>query len=119
MLEWYRCKGGGWCELERLDLDHPAVRTSRGVYILWIDDDNNRKIIRVGYGKIYDEILKLQNELVIKAFASHGLKISWADVSPVRMPGILVYLIDTLNPMILGEKPPRAIPIKENLPWDE
>ncbi|HPD34146.1 MAG TPA: hypothetical protein PKV40_07375 [Candidatus Kapabacteria bacterium] len=119
MLEWYRCTGGKWCELEKLNVEHPAVRNTNGIYILWIDEDNHRKIIRIGQGNIYQEIIKLKNELVIKAFETHGLKITWAEVPLIRRPGVLIYFINTLNPMMLGGKPPRAIPIKENLPWEE
>jgi hypothetical protein len=45
--------------------------------------------------------------------------VSWVEVPPLKRAGVLIYLINTLNPAILGDAAPRAIPIKENLPWDE
>jgi hypothetical protein len=119
MLEWYRCKGEVWCDLFKVDLNHSSIRNTNGVYVIWYGSGANRKVLRVGQGNIYSEILKLQNEIIFKAFAAHGVMVSWVEVPPLKRAGVLIYLINTLNPAILGDAAPRAIPIKENLPWDE
>jgi len=119
MLEWYKCKGDVWCDLFKVDLNHPSIKNTAGVFIVWYGKGDQRKVLRVGQGNIYQELIKLQNDLTFKAFASHGVMVSWASVPPLKRPGVLMFLINSLSPALLGDAPPRAIPIKENLPWEE
>ena len=116
-LKWFKCKGQVWCDLFKLDLSHEFIKKSEGVYVIWIGE-LPRKVLRVGGGKIARELGKLRNEITIKAFASHGVKVTWADVSALQRYGVLVYLNEELVPSMQKEFP-SGIPIKVNLPWDE
>ncbi len=119
MLQWYKCKGDIWCDLFKVDLDHPSIRNTNGVYIIWYGKDDSRKVLRIGMGNIFTEISKLQKDLTYKAFSAHGVNVTWADVPIMKRAGVATYLINTLSPAILGDALPRAIPIKENLPWED
>ncbi len=119
MLLWYKCKGDIWCDLFKVDLDHPSIRNTTGIYIVWYEQGSSRKVLRVGMGNIFTEINKLQKDLTYKAFAAHGVSVTWADAPIMKRAGVATYFINTLSPAILGDAIPRSIPIKENLPWDD
>ena len=115
-LEWTKCKGGIWCELNKLDLDHKLLQGLHGVYVLW-SGRGDRSILRVGSGKIADELKKNMRELAVIAFFSHGVFVSWAETPLLKTKSIQSYLAMRLNPKI-DDGQSNATPIDCNLPWD-
>ncbi len=114
--DWYRCKGSDWCDLYKIDINHPTLSELKGVYIIWAGKDATRKILKVGYGKISTEIYKIRDEIIIKAFKSHGVKVTFASVPEDQSKAIAIYLNKLLLPTI-SYNAPTGIPIKINLPW--
>jgi hypothetical protein len=116
-LYWYKCKGGIWCELQKLDLTHKHLQDMKGVYVMWVEKGANKSVIKVGNGSIATELEKSKRELAIMAFFSHGLKVSWAEVSSLKMKNIHRYLVNKLEPKIT-ENTPDSTPVECNLPWE-
>jgi hypothetical protein len=116
-VSWYKCKGSIWCELGRLDLENKNVSDVVGVYILWAQNGDERVIIKIGQGRIADELKKNMKELAIMAFMVHGLFVTWAEISPSKIKKVYSWLIHELKPKIIDEKP-SAPPINCNLPWE-
>jgi hypothetical protein len=115
LLEWYKCRGGVWCELNKIDLDHKYIRKLEGVYVIW-SGRQERKILRVGSGNIRSELTNNKKDLSILAFFHLGVYVSWAEVDS-KENNIVTYLTTKLGPTI-EVKLPNAQPISVNLPWD-
>lgn len=116
-LDWYKCKGGVWCDFFNLDLEHRYIRELEGVFLMW-SGDKERSIVKVGQGNISDELLNLRKQLAIRAFVHLGLYCTWADVPSHRRDGVEVYLAKTLKPKI-SDSVPNATAVNVNLPWEE
>lgn len=115
--DWYKCKGGVWCELFKVDLHHKYLEDSDGVFIIWTGDVKNPSILKVGSGSIPKKLSAIKKELAIQAFKHLGLYVAWTEVSSIKQKGIELYLINELNPK-MQDSIPKAIPIKINLPWE-
>ncbi len=116
-LEWFVCQGQVWCELFRVDLSHPFLKNAGGVYMIWAGK-NDRNILKIGHGDVQKELQKCINDIAITAFSSHGVYVSWADVSMFKRKNVVAYLIQQLKPKF-GIDPPKAVVQEVNLPWDE
>ncbi len=116
-LEWIKCRGGEWCELNRLDLSHKNLKNIDGVFILWYGKDD-RTILRTGNGRIATLLLENREDIAIQAFSKYGLYVTWALVPMFKRKGVEIYLSKTLNPKIKDDLP-KGRPVKVNLPWDE
>ncbi|HOM05349.1 MAG TPA: hypothetical protein PLU67_07640 [Candidatus Kapabacteria bacterium] len=114
---WYKCKGEVWCELFKLDMEHPVLKTAEGVYIIWTGV-NDRKVLKVGSGLIRSQLMTARQDVTINAFATRGVFVTWSEVGKVKRDGVEAYLINTLSPLFVPYKP-KAIPIKIKLPWEE
>lgn len=114
--EWYRCKGGVWCNLFKLDLNHKYLEDMWGVFIIWTGEEEAR-VLKVGAGDIQKELITIKRDIAIKAFSNHGLYVSWAEVSSLKRNGIQAYLFNKLNP-IMQDRVSKTIPISINLPWE-
>jgi hypothetical protein len=115
-VEWYKCQGGIWCELNKVDTEHSILSNVTGVYVIW-SGTKERVIIKVGYGKISDELEINKSDFAVQAFASKGLYVSWAEVPLLKRKGVSSYLILTLNPKFVDiEVKSSEVPV--NLPWD-
>ena len=121
ILEWFKCKDVDWCELTKVDIEHEYVKESIGVYVCWTGTpiDNSSKILKVGKGFIYDEIVELRKEEAILAFASKGVYFSWARCATYQLDRIEVFLTNHFKPLIKNLDLPKAKPKKVSLPWDE
>lgn len=119
-VEWKKCQGGVWCDLYKLNLDHEYFSKLNGVFIVWYEKKGQNIVLKVGAGNIVSELKKIMNDLALKAFAEHGLHVSWADVSKIQQPGTLKYLIQSLTPKMQdNSKAPKAIPMKIAYPWEQ
>jgi hypothetical protein len=114
--KWLRCKGNVWCDLYKLDLKNEYVKTIEGVFVVWTGDIP-KKVLRVGTGNISRELFKIKNEFTIRAFQHLGVKVSWAQISPMSRNGALVYLYRELLPSMQPEVP-KGVPMTINFPWD-
>lgn len=115
-LEWYLCTGQVWCELFKVDLTHPYLKGASGVYIIWAGK-TDRNILKVGQGDIQKELTNCIRDIAITAFTSHGVYVSWAEVSMFKRKNVLAYLIEKLKPKFIGDNP-KASPLEVDLPWD-
>lgn len=116
-VDWIQCKGGVWCDLFKVDLNHSIFDGLDGVYIIWHGNDQNRQILRVGYGNIRQELQENKNDLAMQAFAHLGVRVTWAEISSLKRKGVNFYLNRELEPSL--EKPyPNAMAMSVNLPWD-
>ena len=117
MAEWFKCKGGVWCELYKLNLDHDYFAKSEGVFVIWAGMDD-KKIIMVGSGNIKKKLEEAKNDHAVTAFIKAGVFVSWIEVSMLKRNSAEVFLHNTLTPLITVNKP-KGIPMKVNLPWDD
>lgn len=114
-LEWIKCVGGDWCQLNLLDLSHSNIRKVEGVYVLWHGKEE-RVILRVGSGRIVPLLFENIEDIAIQAFEKYGLYVTWAPVPIFKRKGVEIFLAETLLPKIKDEVP-KGKPVKVNLPW--
>lgn len=115
-VDWFKCKGGVWCNLFKLDLNHQYLEDINGIFIVWTGVDTI-SVLQVGSGNIQKELIKIKNDIAMKAFSHLGLYVSWAEVSSIKRSGMELYMIRELNPKMQRTEP-NAIPLKVNLPWE-
>lgn len=116
-LEWHKCKGNIWCDLNKIDENHPYLSGFSGIFVVWSGRmETDRSVLIVGYGDIKKEIIKYRNDLAIKAFNHLGVFITWADVPFLKRKSIINQLIFELKPK-MNEKVDKAPNLKLNLPW--
>lgn len=116
MADWYKCTGGIWCDLFKLDLSDEYVKEINGVFIVW-SGKTERSILVIGEGNISLELKKLKSNLAIKAFAHHGVQVTWCELSSMKRAGTAAYLSNLLSPKMRSANT-GSIPIKINLPWE-
>ncbi|MBE2188512.1 MAG: hypothetical protein IAE98_03510 [Candidatus Kapabacteria bacterium] len=114
-IDWHKCKGGVWCDLFQLDLEHEFLRNLSGVYIVW-SGTTEKSVLKVGSGLISTELKKERSDLAIQIFSHHGVYVSWAEVSALKRESVMLYLAEVLSPK-LPVNLPRTIPVKVDLPW--
>ena len=108
-VNWVKCSGNVWCELERLTLN--TVRGS-GVYAIWAGNT----WVYVGQGDVASRLQAHRGESAILDYRRNGeLMVTWAVVPANQMDGIERYLADTLRPAV-GKQYPVVLPIPVNLP---
>ncbi|MBM2813410.1 MAG: hypothetical protein HW421_172 [Ignavibacteria bacterium] len=115
-VDWYKCKGDVWCELDKIDLEHKYLKGLEGVYIIWSQPEGKRNILKVSFGSIRTELKRDKEDLSLMAFSNYGIFVTWADVSSFKRKGVASYLIDQLKPKFV-EKNVQASHIDVNLPW--
>lgn len=116
-IDWFKCRGGIWCELNKLDVDHKYVKSIYGVYVLWYEVQKT-EIVKVGHGKMRDELLKERKELAIQAFAKYKVKVTWAEVSKSKAEQVHAYLEDVLKPTISADNLDKTKKIEVDLPFE-
>ncbi len=114
-LEWIKCKGGNWCSLITVNLDHSHFDGLEGVYIIW-HGGQNPTTVRVGQGIIRDRLDQHKQDSEILAYRQYKLYVAWARVVESQRDGVERFLGETLNPLV-GTRLPNAMPIEVNLPW--
>jgi hypothetical protein len=119
-LEWQKCVGGIWCELNKIDENHENLDDVEGIYIIWSGKPpEERSVLKVGYEDIRKIIIECRQDLAVQAFNNHKIFITWSDDFPgSKRKHILAYLAKTLEPKI-SERNIKAKPVDVNLPWDE
>ena len=120
-LEWTKCKGGVWCPLNTVNLNHLHFDDMEGVYIIWhegglpaMERVGGQVTVRVGQGVIRDR-LQAHREDKVQAYSHLGLLVTWASVPEKYRDGVEAYLAQRLEPKI-GERFPDVDPIEVNLP---
>lgn len=116
VVEWFKCKGDVWCELNKIDTEHKYLAELDGVYIIWCGDGKDRQVLKVGFGSIRTEILDNKQDIAVQAFKKIGIYVTWAEVSRFSQEGVYSFLIRELDPKFKIE-PPKFFKTKVNLPW--
>jgi hypothetical protein len=114
-VEWIKCDGDNWCELNSVNLQHDHFEGMEGVYIIWYIG-NPSKTVRVGQGVIRDRISAHRDDNQIQAYSNLGLFVTWASIPAKFRDGVEAYLAASLDPLV-GERFPNRAPIEVNLPW--
>lgn len=118
-LEWQKCLGGIWCELNKIDESHENLDDVEAVFIMWSGKPpEERVVLKIGFNDIRSEILECRQDLAVQAFNNHKIFITWAEVPGSKRKHILAYLSKTLGPKI-SNTVYKAKPIEVTLPWDE
>lgn len=114
-IDWYKCEGDIWCDLEKVDAANKLFNQLDGVYVIWIGS-LNRTVLRIGHGNIRSQISANKNDLAVRAFSHLGVYITWCKVSENNQKGIHAYLSKTMFPKIM-DNVPKVNQIEVNLPW--
>ncbi len=114
-VEWYKCQGDIWCDLNKVDADHKYLKGVDGIMIIWSSKDRN--VLKVDIGKISNLIKENKADIAIQAFAHLGLFVTWTDDVPMlKKNQVYSYLVTELKPKFLDE-PAKKSPLAINLPW--
>lgn len=113
-VEWYKCSGGIWCDLTKLDLEHKYLQGFDGVFILW-SGSNPKSVIKIGEGNVPKEFSELKKDLAVMAFSHLGLFVTWAEVPGSKREGVINFLAGELKPKFKVDS--KSKPVKVNLPW--
>ena len=110
---WTRCSGGGWCELERVDVS--AIQAS-GVHIVWHGGSSPR-VIRVGEGNIAELIgTDRANGAILSYRQAGALHVTWAVVDRHLRTGVARFVANRTLPRV--SEPPRvATAVPCNMPF--
>lgn len=104
-------RGSNWFRLQRLKLSRIK---DEGVYVI-----NNGLLfgttLYVGQGKIADRLSEHRRVLEKSVYRMNQLWVAWAPVPTLERNCVERYLFNYYKP-ILGERTPRAIPKRVNLP---
>lgn len=111
-LNWVKCKGRVWCDLEKLNLE--SIGNISGVYCIWHGGTNSRWV-RIGQGDINQRLSSHKTDRDILAYSKFGLFVTWAQVEKYQRDGIEAYLASECNPLV-GERFPDQTPTPVNLP---
>jgi len=114
-VDWYQCKGGVWCELNKLDISHPYLKGLTGVYIIWYEF-GIKSVVQIGAGDIQTELIKARDSLAIQAFAKYRLFATWAELPSAKVDAVRGYLSRKLKPTI-SDSPVSSKSIEVDLPW--
>lgn len=115
-VSWVKCKGGVFCDLFKLDVDHKNLTGLEGVYIIWMGAETSRRVLRVGCGNIQKEFVRLRKDLAMQAFAHLGASVTWTVVEAKKHHNIMAYLIQKYQPSIIDNNE-IAKPVEVNLPF--
>ncbi len=119
IIDWYRCKGNVWCQLNRVDQHHKNLEGVEGIYIVWYGFIEDKNIVKIGSGNITNKITELQKDIAIQAFNNFGLFITWAEAPKGKFNSIVAFLNQTLKPKIPEASPKVLTVAKVNYPWDQ
>ncbi len=114
-LQWNKCQGDVWCNLNSVNLGHPHFNSMSGVYIIW-HGGSPAATVRVGQGNIRERLATHRTDPAIQKYKHLDLYVTWASVPKASQDGVETYLAQKLSP-IVGELFPKAAPISINLPW--
>lgn len=117
-VTWVKARGGGWCQLNTVDLNHQAVKVE-GVYIIWCGPTDREKaaVVYVGQGVVNERLADHRDDARIQKYANRTLYVTWVVVEAGKRNGVETYLSKRYVPLV-GERRPTATPISVNSPWD-
>lgn len=114
-IQWLKCGGGVWCELNKVDPSHKNLKGLKGVYIVW-NEQPEKIVVRIGYGSISDELTHLRKDTAVQAFSKFPLFVTWADAEEFNMKHICSYLTESLSPKVsAGNTGSQKLAV--NMPW--
>lgn len=118
-LEWIKCKGGNWCNFDKLKLE---TVNGCGVYIIWrnpgLRGGIDPFVLYVGQGEIAKRLSKHRIEkrfCKVPSLPRDVRLVTWAETPRSSWDGVERYLADTLHPHY-GNRHPDVAPIEVNLP---
>jgi hypothetical protein len=113
-VRWQRFQGNAWAAFTTVDLSDPSFTRLEGVYVIWRSSD--RRVVRVGQGRIAERLAAHRADLQIRAHELSGpLLATWAEVPRLYRDGIERYLADSYGPFVEADVL-AAVPIEVNLP---
>jgi hypothetical protein len=115
-VEWYKCQGNIWCELNKVDIYHKFLDGLTGIYIIWYGGKDEHNVLRIGLGNIRQELDSNKSDIAIQAFSKYILHVTWAEVPFLKRKNILAWLYMKLNPKF-KDNLSNAKPVEVNLPW--
>jgi hypothetical protein len=114
-VDWYKCQGNIWCELNKIDADHKYLKGVDGIMIIW--SGKERSILKVSKGKISMLIKQNKTDIAIQAFAHLGVYVTWTDDVPMlKKNNVYSFLVGKLKPKFVDEEATKS-PVEVNLPW--
>ena len=116
-LNWIKCQGDVWGNLNTVNLSHQHFDSMDGVYIIW-HGGNDAATVRVGQGHIKDRLRAHRRDSDIQFFADRGLYVTWASVPEGSRNGVEAYLANRLGPKV-GDLFPDTEGIPVNSPWNK
>ena len=114
-LDWYQCKGGVWCELNKLDISHPYLKGLKGVFVIWYEV-GTKTVVQIGSGDIQKGLIQARDSLAIQAFAKYRLFATWAELPSSKVDAVHGYLSRILKPTISASNV-SSKSIEVDLPW--
>lgn len=114
-VDWYKCQGNVWCELNKIDAEHKYIKGLDGIIIIWSGEDKN--VLKVAKGNVSSEIKKNKEDIAVQAFSHLGLFVTWTDdVSMFNKSNVYSFLINKLKPKFVEDEPKKSGE-EVNLPW--
>jgi hypothetical protein len=114
-VDWYKCQGNIWCELNKIDADHKYLKGVDGLMIIW--SGKEKSILKVSKGKISNMIKENKADIAIQAFAHLGLFVTWTDDVPMlKKASVYNFLVNKLNPKFMEVEAGKS-QTEINLPW--
>ncbi|MDD5326821.1 MAG: hypothetical protein PHY02_03290 [Phycisphaerae bacterium] len=114
-LNWIKCQGDVWGNLNTVNLAHAHFDSMSGVYVIWHGGGTPRTV-RVGQGNIRDRLTAHRSDPDVQKYVGQTLYVTWASVPEASRDGVEAYLADILKPLE-GQRFPNSTPIAVNLPW--
>lgn len=113
-VNWVRCAGGVWCELEKVNV---AGSPTLGTYVVWVGQRDRRRAVRIGWGRIAEVVRTQRHDVRVLRFRSNGtLYVTWAALGDYESQGAALYLNRTMRP-VLADRLPEVGEIEVNPPW--
>jgi hypothetical protein len=86
-----------------------------GVYIIWENSSESKRVVYVGGGNIREEIYRLRNDNSFEEF--QNLKVAWSKVDSNSINGVVNFLVKSYSPLRNIKISETDQPISVNLPW--
>lgn len=114
-LNWIKCQGGVWGNLNTVNLNHSHFESMSGVYVIWHGGDIPATV-RVGQGDIKARLTAHRSDSEVQRYVDQTLYVTWASVPASSRDGVERFLASKLKPLV-GKRFPDEENIPVNLPW--
>ena len=115
LVQWIKCQGEVWCQMNSVDLNHSHFNNRGGVYVIWHGGETPETVYVGQTNSLRDRLATHRMDDSIQRYQHLGLFVTWASVHPVDRDGIERYLFDTMRPKV-SDRRPSALPIPVQLP---